>query len=219
MAKQIKLSAQTRLGNGRNSVKKVRAQGQVPAVIYGATQPALNLQLSARELTEVLAHASGEHLLVDLQISGEGKVENRLALIQEVQHDPVRRNVLHVDFHAVNADEKIHAQVPVEAFGESIGVKTYGGLLVMLLHSVEVECLPKDLPEVIRVDISSLNVDQALHVRELPLPSGVSFRGDGDVTVLRIAAPTTGELASAEGAPTQPEVIKEKKPEAGAEKK
>jgi large subunit ribosomal protein L25 len=64
-----------------------------------------------------------------------------------------------------------------------------------------------------------LNVDQALHVRELPLPSGVSFRGDGDVTVLRIAAPTTGELASAEGAPTQPEVIKEKKPEAGAEKK
>ncbi|MEK0446867.1 MAG: ral stress protein [Verrucomicrobiota bacterium] len=214
MAKQIKLSAQTRVGGGRISVNKIRAQGKVPAVIYGATVPAMNLELVAREFSEVLAHASGEQILVELQISGAEGQSSKLALIQEVQHDPVRRNVLHVDFHAVNEDEKIHAHVTVEAVGEAVGVKTYGGLLVMLLHSVEVECLPKDLPEIIRVDVSALNVDQSIHLRDLQLPAGVSYRGDGDITVLRIAPPTTGEVVAAEGAASQPEVIREKKVDA-----
>lgn len=215
MAKQIKLSAQTRIGDGRTAMKKIRAQGLVPAVIYGATQPSLNLQLKGRELHEVLSHATGEQMLVDLEIVDGAKTSNKLVLIQEVQHHPVRRNVLHVDFHAVNADEKLHAHVTVETYGESVGIKTYGGLLVMLLHSVEVECLPKDLPEIIRIDISALNVDQAIHLRDLQLPAGVAYRGEGDITVLRISAPTTGEVAAAlEGAPSQPEVIREKKAEA-----
>ncbi len=220
MSKQIKLSAQTRVGDGRTAVKKIRAQGLVPAVIYGATQPTLNLQLKGRELHDVLSHATGEQVLVDLEISDGGKVSNKLVLIQEVQHHPVRRNVLHVDFHAVSADEKLHAHVTVETYGESIGIKTYGGLLVMLLHSVEVECLPKDLPEIIRIDITNLNVDQAIHLRDLQLPAGVAYRGDADVTVLRIAPPTTSDaVPSAEGAPSQPEVIREKKAEADKEKK
>ena len=220
MAKQIKLSAQTRQAVGRNSVKKTRAQGLVPAVVYGATQAALNLQLPARQISEALAHAAGEQMLVDLEIQDGGKVSSRLALIQEVQHDPVRRTVLHVDFHAVNENEKLHAHVAVEAHGEAVGVKTHGGLLVMLLHSVEVECLPKDLPDLIRVDVSNLNIDDAIHLRDLQLPAGVQYRGEGDVTVLRIASPTTGVVESAaEGTPTQPEVIREKKPEADKEKK
>jgi large subunit ribosomal protein L25 len=216
MAKQIKLSAQTRLSNGRNSVKKVRSEGWVPAVVYGATQSALSLQLPVRQLTDALAHASGEQMLVELEINDSGQLSNRLALIQEVQHHPVRRNVLHVDFHAVNEDEKLHAHVTVETLGESLGIKTHGGLLVMLLHTVEVECLPKDLPEVIQVDISNLNVGDAIHLRDLNLPAGVQCRGEGDITVLRIAAPTSGVVeTAAEGtAPTQPEVIREKKPEA-----
>ncbi|MEI6712764.1 MAG: 50S ribosomal protein L25 [Verrucomicrobiota bacterium] len=220
MAKQIKLSAQTRLGDGRTAVKKIRALGQVPAVIYGASRPSLNLQLNSREFSEVLSHSTGEQLLVDLEISDSGKITKQLALIQEVQHHPVRRDVLHVDFHAVNENEKIHAHVSVEPIGESIGVKTYGGLLVMLLHSIEVECLPKDLPEVIRVDVSGLNIDQSLHLRDLQLPAGVAYRGEGEITVMRVSAPTTGVVeVAADGAPAQPEVIREKKAEAEKEKK
>jgi large subunit ribosomal protein L25 len=216
MAKQIKLSAQTRQGVGRNSVKKTRAQGFVPAVVYGATQAALNLQLPARQLSEALSRATGEQMLVELEIQEGAQTSNRLALIQQVQHDPVRRTVLHVDFHAVNENEKLHAHVAVEAHGEAVGVKTHGGLLVLLLHSVEVECLPKDLPEVIRVDVSNLNIDDAIHLRDLQLPPGVHYRGEGDVTVLRVSAPSTGvqETAAAGTAPAQPEVIREKKPEA-----
>ncbi|MEI6871159.1 MAG: 50S ribosomal protein L25 [Verrucomicrobiota bacterium] len=211
MSKQIKLAAQTRSGAGRTSVKKLRAEGKVPAVIYGATTPSANLQVGAREFNEVLSHATGEQMLVELEINDGQKNHSTLALIQAVQHHPVRSIVLHVDFHAVAADEKLHAHVTVEAIGESVGVKTYGGRLELMLHTIEVECLPKDLPEIIRLDVANLNVGDAIHLRDVALPSGVSFRGDGDLTVLRIASPTT-ETAEAEAeGPSQPEVIREKK--------
>jgi large subunit ribosomal protein L25 len=219
MAKQIKLSANARLGVGRNSVKKIRAAGQVPAVIYGSTQEAMNLQLASRQISDVLAHATGEQVLVELEISSASGSASKLALIQNVQHHPVRGDILHVDFHAVAADEKMHAHVVVETVGESVGVKTFGGLLVTMLHSIEVECLPKDLPERIVVDVSALNLNDAVHLRDLKLPSGVSFRGDGDVTVLRVTSPNLTEVAPSTEGPTQPEVLREKKPAEGTEKK
>lgn len=218
MAKQIKISAQTRNHAGRNEVKKLRAEGRIPAVIYGSSQTPVNLQVGAREMSNVLAHATGEQLLVELEIADGASVSNKLALIKEVQHHPVRSTILHVDFHAVSANEKLHAQVTVETVGESIGVKTYGGRLELLLHSIEVECLPKDLPEIITVDVSSLNVGAAIHLRDLHLPSGVSFRGDGELTVIRIAGATTSDAAESAEGPTQPEVIREKKA-ADADKK
>jgi len=219
MAKQIKLAAQTRAGAGRTEVKKLRAEGKVPAVIYGASQAALNLQLGAREVVDALKHATGEQMLVELEIHDGAKTASQLALIQEVQHHPVRSTILHVDFHAVSADEKLHAHVTVETHGESVGVKTYGGRLEVLLHSIEVECLPKDLPELISIDVSALNVGDAIHLRNLQLPSGVSYRGDGELTVLRIAGATTADETAASEGPSQPEVIREKKPAEGADKK
>jgi large subunit ribosomal protein L25 len=218
MAKQTKIAVQTRSHVGRNSVKKLRASGQVPAVIYGATYQATNLQVGARQIHDVLAHATGEQMLVELEIAGEKGATSKLALIQSVQHHAVRGDILHVDFHAVSENEKLHAHVVVETTGESVGVKTYGGLLVMMLHSVEVECLPKDLPERILVDVSSLNVGGAIHLRDLNLPAGVHYRGDGDITVLRVTGANVAEPVSAEG-PSQPEVIREKKPAEGADKK
>ncbi|RYD83252.1 MAG: 50S ribosomal protein L25 [Verrucomicrobiaceae bacterium] len=196
MAKQLKLAAQVRTSAGRSAVKKIKQQGLVPAVIYGAKQQPENLQINAREIQNLLSHATGEHLLVELEIAGS-QSGNRLALIQEVQHDPVRGSVLHVDFHAVSADEKIHAEVPVEPVGEAVGVKAQGGILEILLHSVELECVPRDLPEVVRIDVSGLNVNDAIHVRDLQLPAGVTVRGDQDVTVVRLAPPTVSEAPAA----------------------
>src|SRR6478609_2234088 len=143
MAKQIKLAAQARPHVGRSAVRKLKQQGLVPAVVYGAKQAPEHLQLSAREIGNVLAHATGEHFLVELEITGEGATTNRLALVQEIQHHPLKGDVLHVDFHAVSADEKLHAQVPIETIGEPAGVKNFGGLLEVPLHSLDVECLPK----------------------------------------------------------------------------
>ncbi len=225
MAKQPKITAQTRTGIGRSAVNKLKQQGFVPAVVYGGKDKPIALQLNAREITTLLAHAASDHFLVDLEIADGENTTNRLALIQEVQHHALKRNVLHVDFHAVRADEVIHSEIPVETLGEPIGVKSYGGILELAMHSVEVECLPKDLPEVISLDVSALNVGDAIHIKDLVLPEGVKARADGELTVIRVAAPKVEvEPAPEAAAAAQPEVLKEKKdaaaaPAAGGEKK
>jgi large subunit ribosomal protein L25 len=218
MAKQIKLTAQARSQAGRNAVKKIKSQGLIPAVIYGGAERPQNLQVVAREMSRVLSQSTGEHFLVDLQVADGGQVSSRLALVQEVQHHPVRGDVVHVDFHAVDANKALHAEVSIEVLGEASGVKNQGGLLELNLHAIEVECLPKDLPEVIQVDVAALSVGDAIHIRDLALPAGVVARGNPDLTVVHVAAPKV-ESESAAGAPTEPEVLKEKKQEAAADKK
>lgn len=212
MAKQLKISAQTRTGIGRSAVNEIKKQGLVPAVVYGGKDTPQPLSLNSREIHHLLSHATSEHLLVDLEINDGGTKTNRLALIQEVQHHPLKRTVLHVDFHAVKADEKLHAEIPVVTFGEPAGVKNFGGILEISLHSLEVECLPKDLPELIRIDVSALNVGEAIHVKQIQLPEGVSLRADGDLTVVRVAAPKV-EIEPTAAVAAEPEVLKEKKEE------
>jgi large subunit ribosomal protein L25 len=220
MAKQVTLTARPRSENGRNAVKQVRARGGVPAVIYGSKNQPAALEVSRREIEALLSHAVGENILVDLEIEENGKKTNRLSLIQEVQHHPLRGEVLHVDFHAVSMTEKITADIVVESFGEPDGVKNFGGLLEHSIRSVSITCLPQNLPEIIRVDVSALKIGDSIHVRDLPLPEGVEAEDDGELTVFIVAEPTVVEEPVAAAAPAAPEVIKEKKPEAsGAEEK
>ena len=120
MAQQVKLTARKRTLVGRNAIKKIKGKGLVPGVIYGSQAEPIALQVDGRELTSVLAHASSEHVLVELEIVDGSESTNRLALIQEVQHHPLKRELLHVDFHAVSATEKIISEVPIEAVGEAL---------------------------------------------------------------------------------------------------
>src|SRR6188768_2997915 len=216
MATQVKLTAQPRTGLGRSAVRKLKTAGNIPAVIYGAKDKPEALQLSRRDVNAMLSHAAGENILVELEIAGGA---NRLALVQEVQHAPVSGDVLHIDFHAVSVDEVIEADVPIEPTGIANGVKNFGGLLEQSLRSLSIECLPRDLPDVIRVDVSALNIGDSIHVREIPLPSGVTAKMPPDLTAISVLAPTVEEEpAVGAEAPTSPEVIKEKKedPEAAA---
>ena len=193
MAKQVKLSARPRSESGRNAVKQVRARGGVPAVIYGSKDQPANLEVSRREIEALLSHAVGENILVELEIEENGKKSSRLSLIQEVQHHPLRGEVLHVDFHAVSMTEKISADIVVEAFGEPDGVKNFGGLLEQSMRSVTLRCLPQNLPEIIKVDVSALKIGDSIHVRDLPLPEGVEADEDGDLTVFIVAEPAVAE--------------------------
>ena len=218
MAKAIQLKAQPRSGAGTVEAKKARHAGLVPAVIYGRhLGKPQNLQLNAKELKAALGKTSGEHVLVDLEIAGG---EKTLALIQDVQHHALKRHIMHLDFHALRADEKMHTTVPVLVFGEASGVKNSGGIIEQLLRSIEVQCLPKDLPDSIVIDVTPLEIGDAIHIKDLPLPEGVTALGNPETSVLHVAAPAVEEVAAtpAEGAAaSEPEVIKEKKPEAGAE--
>ena len=215
MAKQVKLTATRRTAVGRSAVRKIKAQGAVPAIIYGGKNKPEPLQVAKRDIVTMLSHASGENILVELEI--EGEKSGRLALVQEVQHSPLGGDVLHVDFHAVSMDEMIEADVPLEASGIPTGVKTFGGLLEQNLRSLEIECLPRDLPDVITVDVSNLNIGDAIHVREIPLPQGVMTRVPADLTAFSVLAPTVEEAPVVEAeAPAAPEVITEKKEEPAA---
>src|SRR5204862_2137133 len=153
--------------------------------------------------------------LVELEIAGEKS--NRTALVQEVQHSPVSGDILHIDFHAISMDETIQAEVPLEPTGIPTGVKNFGGLLEQSLRALTIECLPRDLPDRITVDVSQLNVGDSIHVRQIQLPSGVTSKVPPDLTAFSVLAPTVDEgpvVAEAADGAAGPEVITEKK-EAG----
>src|SRR5215813_13564100 len=217
MAKQVKLKAEPRTDAGRTGVRKLRSRGLIPAVIYGGKVKAQSLQVATRDINAVMSHASGENVLVELEIAGEKT--NRAALVQEVQHSPVGGEIVHIDFHAISMDETIQAEVPLEPAGTPVGVKTFGGLLEQSLRSLAIECLPRDLPDRITVDVSQLNIGDAIHVREIQLPSGVTAKVPADLTAFSVLAPVVEEAVTVEAeaaAAAGPEVITEKKEEGEA---
>jgi large subunit ribosomal protein L25 len=214
MVKRLMLLAAPRMEHGRNAVRRVHARGCVPAVLYGVSDRAHSIEVKRCEVEQILAHAVGENLLVELRIVSsspesreESGVVNRLSLIQEVQHHPVNGGVLHVDFRAISATSKIEVAIPLEARGEAKGVKAGGGLLEQSLRVLSVECLPQNLPEVIQVDVTALDIGDSCHVRDIVLPEGVRSVTDADLAVFRISEPViplTSETTSS------PEIIKEK---------
>jgi len=214
MAKQVKLKAEPRTNVGRSAVRKLRARGLIPAVMYGGHNKPQPLQVTARDINAMMSQASGENVLVELEIVGEGS--GRTALVQEVQHAPVGGDIRHVDFHAISMDEMIQAEVPLEATGIAVGVKTFGGLLEQSLRAVAVECLPANLPDRLTVDVSHLNIGDSIHVRDLQFPQGVTPKVQLDLTAFSVVAPIAEEepvVAEAEAAAAEPEVITEKKEE------
>ncbi len=215
--KSVAMNAQARTAVKHAAVKKLRSTGVIPAVIYGRLAPPQNLQLNSREFGDAIAHHASENILMDVSVAGDPRPQ-RLALVQEIQHHPVTRHILHVDFHEVAPDEKVTIQVPVETTGEAVGVKTGGGVLGHVLFRLKVHALPKDLPEVIIVDVSALEIGKAIHIGDIVAPAGCDILGNKELTVLAVSAPITeaqetAEAAAATDAAAQPEMIKEKKEE------
>ena len=215
MAKQVKLKVESRTNVGRSAVRKLRARGLIPAVIYGGDNKPQPLQVTARDINAMMSQASGENVLVELEIAGVSS--SRTALVQEVQHSPVGGDIRHVDFHAISMDQMIQAEVPLEATGTAVGVKTFGGLLEQSLRALAIECLPGDLPDRITADVSQLNIGDSIHVRDIQFPPGVTSKVQPDLTAFSVVAPVVEEepvVAEAEAAAAAgPEVITEKKEE------
>lgn len=216
MAKTLFLKAHTRKQIGRTGLKAVRSAGKVPGVLYGKknSQP---IEINEKELTTVLHQSSSENVLLDLELHDEAdKAQKRLALVQDVQHHPLEDYIIHVDLHEIAQDEKLHTEVPVKSVGEPIGAKS-GGIFETLLRTLRVECLPKDLPEAIVVDVSNLAIGQSIHVGSIELPAGVTVLNHKELSVFAMAAPKEEEAKPAGATEAvQPEVIKEKKTDEAA---
>lgn len=215
--KSVPLTAYPRLLARRAGAKKLREGGRVPAVIYGSQAKPQNLEIRQKEIEDLIHHSVSENVLVDLNVPDDPRVK-RLALVQEVQHHPLSGRVLHVDLHEVLETEKVTVSVPVEAVGEAAGVKNSGGVLEHVMFKIRVRGLPKDIPEVITVDVSALEIGHAIHIGDIKPPTGVEILGDKNLSVLAVAAPVTEEqeAAATEGEPTalgEVEMIKEKKEE------
>jgi len=229
--KSVALNADPRLLSRRAGAKALRTGGRIPATIYGRQTQPQNIEVNSKEMEDLIHHSASENLLVDLAIKDDARPK-RLALVQEVQHHPLTGKVLHVDFHEVAEDEKVTIQVAVETVGEAEGVKTQGGVLEHVLFKIKVRGLPKDLPEVIAVDVTHLMIGQAIHLGEIPPIANCELIGDKHIPVIAVAAPRTEEeeaaeaAAAADAAPGEVEMIKEKKedgeegaaPAKGAEK-
>jgi len=209
--KSVALNAFPRTLGRRAGSKKLRESGRIPAVVYGRQSKPESLEVSSRELNDLIHQAHSENILVDLAVDQT----KRLALVQEIQHHSLSRKVLHVDLHEVSATELVTVNVPVETTGEAVGVKTGGGVLEHIVFKLKVRALPKNLPEQILIDVSALEVGKSIHIGELTAPEGVEILGRKSAPVVAVALPKTEvEEVAAEGvtpAAGDVEMTKEKK--------
>ncbi len=217
--KSVALTAYPRSLSKRTGLKQVRKTGRVPAVIYGRHNAPQNLEIAGRDLENLIHNSASENVLVDLVVKDDAK-SKRLALVQEIQHHALSGKVLHVDLHEVAENEKVTIMVPVETVGEAAGVKSGGGVLEHVLFRIKARALPKDLPEVIHVDVTHLEIGQSIHLGDIKAPEGVELMGDKKISVIAVAAPLTeaqeAAATAAAGGPAEPEMIKEKKEEGAA---
>jgi large subunit ribosomal protein L25 len=212
------LSAETRTETGKGVARKLRAAGRVPGVVYGHGREPQSLSLNARELEKLLGSIAAGSTVVELSLGNA----TTNTLIREVQRHPFKKQILHVDFMELVAGEKVIVDVPLVFVGTPEGVRTGGGLLEQILHSIEINVDPSSIPNHVDVDVSQLAMGHSVHVRDLKLPEGVEVLTDEDATVCAVIAPRAAveEAAAAEGeaAAAEPELIRKPKEDEEAEK-
>lgn len=210
---KVELKANLREGIGTIAVKKMRASGLVPGIVYHRGEKSIAITVNDKELNRIIHSAGNENVLINLTIDKEKKAKSRAVLIKEVQHHPVKRNILHVDFNEISLSEKVIVEVEIVAQGESIGVKQDGGVMDHPLRIVKVQCLPTDIPKNIVVDVSAMKLNDSIHVKDLVLSDKIKILNDPDALLLQVkfheekVEDTTVETPELE-------VIREKKEEA-----
>jgi large subunit ribosomal protein L25 len=189
----VALKVKPRPKVGKSNARKTRNQGHVPAVLYGEGDEVQALSVDSKEFQGVIHTTAGENVILDLEVEG-GRAGECKAIIKDIQYHPVRREVIHVDFQHISMTREITIHVPVEIVGEAVGVKTKGGILEIIQRDVEVQCLPADIPNTVRLDVSELDVGDSLQVKDLRVENA-RIVSDPESTVVTIVAPTVIEEA------------------------
>jgi len=192
----VKLIAQRRAASGKGAAGRIRREGLVPAVVYGLETESVPVSVKARELGAILSSERGANTLITLEIDGA----SQLALARQIQRNPIKGTLVHVDFVRVRADQTIQAEVAVHLTGDAEGVAR-GGVLEQLLYTVTVDARPADIPNSLELDISEVQIGGSVRVSDLTVPAGVSVRNEPESVVAMISAPRVAEEAAAvEGA-------------------
>jgi large subunit ribosomal protein L25 len=214
------LEAQPRTPGTKNDARRVRRDGKVPAVVYGAGKAAVPVSVDPRQVTRILHSATGHNTVFDLAVDGD----RTKAMIVDWQYEPIKGSLLHIDVKRIAMDQKLRVNVPIELIGEPAGVKQQGGILEQLLREVEVECLPGDIPNQVELNVADLVFGMVLRVADLPKSDKLKFVTDEDqpvahvITIKEEEAPAVDAIAGAAAAtPAEPEVMKKGKQETDEE--
>jgi large subunit ribosomal protein L25 len=221
--KDIVVNAEVRTSRGKNEARRTRRAGQIPAVLYGAYQDPVAVAVNPRELSKIIHSNTGYNTIFNLAVAGG---ETTPVMVVDQQVDPIKGYMLHADLKRIDLTKRIRVAVPVHTAGEAKGVKVQGGLLEVITRSIEIECLPDEIPESFTIDVTELMIGQSKRASDVPLSGSMKLVGAADTVIAHAVALRAEEAATpAEGATpeaaagSEPEVIKKgKKEEEGDDK-
>lgn len=195
---EITLSVEARSDRGKGAARRLRRSGKVPAVFYGPKSSPTPIAIDRKDFAAHVANLEGSHLIRFQSASSE--LERRVALVREVQHHPVSDGILHVDFYEVDLTQRLQVTVPLHFVGRARGVAE-GGILQPIVREIEVECLPTDIPQFIEVDVTHLDIHDAVHFADVAMPANVTAVFESNEAVVTVLPPTVEEVkaAAAEG--------------------
>ncbi len=183
MRKDIRVVGEPRPARGKNESRRLRVSGRIPAVIYGADKNATAVSLDPKEINQILFSGMGHNTIISFELAGEETVP---AMIVDLQHDPVKEDLLHVDLKRIDRTKKISVKVPVHTEGEPVGVKTQDGLLEIVHREVEIECFPDDIPDRIVADVRELKIGDTIRAQDLPLGDRITLQGKKTMVICHV---------------------------------
>jgi len=198
----------------KNAARRVRVQGKIPAVIYGAKEPAQAIELDPKQMQKILWSESGHNTIFDVEIAGA----RTKAMIVDWQYEPIKDKLIHIDLKRIAMDQVMRVEVPIQLVGVPAGVKEQGGILDQVLREIEIECLPGDIPAHVVVDVSKLMMHEGVRVGELEVNPKLKYLTDADATIAHVTSVREEVVATpdavAVAAPAEPEVVKKGKQDA-----
>ncbi len=213
----VALTAQSRKATGKGAARTLRRQALIPAVFYGPEVDPVNLSLNYRDLEKLIRTGAGENVIIDLEIeTGESTLSHR-AMLKEIQVDPVKQTILHVDLYEISMDKKIEVEVPITLTGTAKGVSDEGGILQQVSRTLEISCLPDNIPDSFELDVTDLEIGDSLHVSDLKIPQDIEVLVEGELTIATVVPPTKIEEIEPEVPEEEEEEREEVEGEAVAE--
>ncbi len=209
------LTAEIREGIGKEKARKLRAKGLIPAIFYGPRSETIPLVIHSKELKKALQTEAGENVLIDLDIRKGGQADRKVVMLKDIQVDPLQRVTLHTDFYEVTMDEMVTVEVPVHLVGKPEGTKV-GGILEQVRRTIQVQCLPGDIPKSIDVDVSALMIGDSIHVQDISVEK-VKIISETNFTIATVVPPAVEEKVAEAVAPEAVEGAEAEKKE-GEEK-
>ena len=219
MRKDLTIAAEPRSSRGKNEARRLRVQKQIPAVVYGTGKDPVAISVSPKDIVKILNSTTGGNTIFNIDIEG---VENSPVMLTDWQNHPVKENILHADFQRIDLSKRLRVSIPVHTIGDPRGVKEQGGIYEVTARSIEIECLPDEIPEDFKVDVIEFRIGSTLRASDIPLAGSMKLVSAADQLISHVIAPSKAAVdeAAAEAAAkvAEPEVIKKgKKEEEGKE--